>query len=137
MQHTTNPFNPRTIKALSVGAAALISLILTSCTTTGSTNTREPQQAQLNLFQSAIKQRCQSEIERHPYWQIASHAMNQQTKQNVSERICGCVGQKSLQQLSLGEITTAATNAQERPRLVRKAVLGSLQACAADYLNQR
>lgn len=53
----------------------------------------------------------------------------------VSENVCSCVSEKGPQTVSLTEVATAAIDPTARTQVVSKAVVGSLQACMADYLS--
>lgn len=114
---------------------AIAALMMVGCATDGSqTATNTATNLGMNVFQTAVKQKCQSELVNHQYWKIASLAMTEQTQSKVSENICSCVSEKAPQTVTLTEVATAAIDPTARTQVVSKAVVGSLQACMADYL---
>ncbi len=114
----------------------MTALMMTGCATSGSqTATNTAAGIGMNVFQTAVKQKCQSELVNHQYWKIASLAMSEQTQSKVSDNVCSCVSEKAPQTVSLTEVATAAIDPTARTQVVSKAVVGSLQACMADYLS--
>lgn len=108
-----------------------MAVVLAGCATT---DQRADTANHMSMLQSAIKHKCHSELTSHQYWKIASLAMTKQAQDKVSHEVCSCIGEKTPQTISLTEAASAAINADKRNQVVRKAVLGSLQACMADYL---
>lgn len=114
----------------------MTALMMTGCATSGSqTATNTAAGIGMNVFQTAVKQKCQNELVNHQYWKIASLAMSEQMQSKVSDNVCSCVSEKGPQTVSLTEVATAAIDPTARTQVVSKAVVGSLQACMADYLS--
>lgn len=122
-------------KFLMTAAAALA---LSGCATTGTLDpnaaTGAVTNAGMSVFQTAVKQKCQSELSANQYWKMATLVMMPETQTKVSESICGCVTEKAPQTVTLTEVATAVIDPTSRPQVVGKAVVGSLQACMTDFL---
>lgn len=124
------------LKELTI-AGMLCTVSLTGCTTTDGSTTQNPlTQAGISLFQSTVKQKCQSEIVEHRYWRVISTMTNASVQAKISDTVCGCVSEHALQQVSLSEVATAVVDSNARPKIVSKAVKGSIQACATDYIQK-
>lgn len=109
--------------------------VLSGCATT--TDTANPlAQAGISMFQTAVKQKCQTEIVKHRYWGLVSTMLSSDMQGRVAEGVCSCVSEKTPQVISLSEVATAVIDSSARPKIVSKAVTGSLQACATDYIQQ-
>lgn len=119
-----------------IGLVLALSASVSGCATTNGTTQNPLTQAGISLFQSTVKQKCQSEIVNHSYWRIVSNLTNASTQAKISDTVCGCVSEHALQQVSLSEVATAVVDSDARPQIVGKAVKGSIKACAMDYVQK-
>lgn len=86
------------------------------------------------VFQTAVDQRCRSELANNQYYKLASVAMTDQQKTTLQDNVCGCVSQNALQNVNIVDLATAATNNTARTQLVTKAVAGTLQTCVGQVI---
>lgn len=90
----------------------------------------------VSLFQAAVKQRCESEIISHQYYNLASVMMTDEQKTSVMDetldKTCSCVAKKAPESVTMTEIATAAIDDNQRPVIVAKAVTTALQSCLVD-----
>lgn len=86
------------------------------------------------IFQTAVDQKCRSELTGNQYYKLASVAMTDQQKIALQDNVCGCVSQNALQNVNIVDLATAATNNTARTELVTKAVAGTLQTCVAQVI---
>lgn len=86
------------------------------------------------IFQSAVDQKCRSELTGNQYYKLASVALSDQQKTTLQDNVCGCVTQNAMQNVNIVDIATAATNASARTQLVTKAVTGTLQTCVGQVI---
>lgn len=110
--------------------------LLSGCATTNGTTQNSLTQAGISLFQSTVKQKCQSEIVNHSYWRIVSSMTNASTQAKISDTVCGCVSEHALKQVSLSEVATAVVDSDARPQIIGKAIKGSIKECAMDYVQK-
>lgn len=120
--------------------AVLLSLGLTGCATgtgTGLTATdvvSTGANVGTALFQTAVNQKCQSELTANKYWQAASMLMTAETKTKVATNVCGCVSEKAPQSVTMADLATAAIDTTARTQVAAKAVSNTLQACVSEYV---
>lgn len=86
------------------------------------------------IFQTAVDQKCRSELTGNQYYKVASLAMTDTQKTALQDNICGCVSQNALQNVNIVDLATAATNNTARTQLVTKAVAGTLQTCVGQVI---
>lgn len=121
--------------------ALIFSIIgLTSCAGSNTVNmaTSSPTLNSIGsaIFQTAVNQKCQSEIKNNQYYNMASIIMTDSQKEKVVGNVCGCVSKKAPESVTLSEIATATVDANARPKIITKAVAKTLQACVADFIKQ-
>ena len=119
-------------------SSILASVLLTSCTTTGtatnSGNTIDTATNMgMNIFKTAVDAQCRNEIEKQTAWRVARVAMNSEQEEMAKSKICGCVSEQAPQQVTLVDMTNAALDPQYRAQLVTKVVAKSLQTCYASF----
>lgn len=86
------------------------------------------------LFQTAVKQKCQSEIKNNQYYKVASVIMTNEQQNKITDSVCGCVSEKAPQSMTMTELATAAIDSSARTRIVTKAVSNTLQACVSEFV---
>lgn len=107
--------------------------LMSGCATTGDMGAATNNLG-VSLFQTAVNQKCQSEIKANQYYQLASIIMTDVQKSAIVEKACGCVSNKAAQSVTMTEIATAAIDANQRTAIVGKAVKNTLQACVAEWV---
>lgn len=120
-------------------AIAMIAMILTGCASTGGETTASSTINTVTnigtaVFQTAVNQKCQSEIKANQYYKVASIIMTDEQKNSITTKVCGCVSEKAPQSVSMGEVATAVIDTSSRPQIVAKAVSNTLQACVSEFI---
>lgn len=116
-----------------LGLILALGVAVSGCATNGASSSSSNNLG-MQLVQTAIKHKCQSEVVAHPYYKTASAFLSESARTKAVNSVCGCVGEKVPNVLTTQELTTAVISADARPAIVKKAVVGSLQACASDYI---
>ena len=118
---------------------------LTGCASTGGVDATTATNTAVNtigtatnigtaVFQTAVNQKCQSEIKSNQYYKLASFAMTSEQQTKITESVCGCVSKKAPQSVSLTDMATAAIDSTARTQVVTKAVSNTLQACVTEFV---
>lgn len=117
---------------------AITTSLLTGCATTGEPNTANAigtvTDIGTGIFQTAVKQKCQTEITNNQYYKLASVIMTDEQKTNITNKACGCVSEKAPQSVTMSELATAVIDTTSRPKIVAKAVSNTLQACVSEFV---
>ena len=130
---------PKITCAITIMAA----LTLTSCSTTNMNNNsagnvnngiNTANNIGMNIFKSAINNKCRSELTQHNAWRIARIAMSQNQEEVLQTKICGCVSEQALQHVTFNDVAKATMDTQYRSKLATKIVLKSLQSCYASFI---
>ena len=124
-------------------ATIVAALALTSCSTTGVNNNaagninngiNTANNIGMNIFKTAIDNKCRSELSQHNAWRIARVAMSQNQEEALQTKICGCVSEQAPQHVSLNDVAKATIDTQYRSQLATKVVIKSLQSCYANFI---
>ncbi|MFW2177430.1 MULTISPECIES: hypothetical protein [unclassified Moraxella] len=86
------------------------------------------------VFQTAVDQKCRSELTANQYYKLASIAMTDEQKTNLQTNVCGCVSQSASQNVNVIDLATAASSPTTRTALVTKTVSGALQTCVGQFV---
>lgn len=118
---------------------SVVATLLTGCATMGEQkNSSNPlgtvTEIGTAIFQTAVKQKCHTEITANQYYQLASIIMAETQKSKIIDKACSCVAEKAPQSVSMTEIATAIIDTNSRPKIVAKAVSNTLKSCAVEYL---
>lgn len=130
------------MKTLTKFTATLATLFtLAGCASTGSVPAIDPNAAigtatnvGMAVFQTAVDQKCRSELTNNQYYKMASIAMNSQQQQAIQDNVCGCVSQNAVQNVNIVDLATAATSNTARTALVTKTVANTLQTCIGQVI---
>lgn len=118
---------------------------LTACSTTGTIDPTVATNTVVNtigtatnigtaVFQTAVNQKCQSEIKNNQYYKVASSIMTNEQQNKITDSVCGCVSEKAPQSVTMTDLATAAIDSSARTRIVTKAVSNTLQACVSEFV---
>ncbi|WP_201616009.1 hypothetical protein [Psychrobacter urativorans] len=126
------------MKKLLISTAMLATLALTGCATTGANNNvgntvGTATDIGMNVLKAAIDNQCRSQIEKQPAWRVASVVMNDEQKEAIQSKVCGCVSEQAPQQVTIVELGNAAIDTEYRAKLVTRVVAKSLQSCYASF----
>lgn len=116
--------------------------VLSGCaSTTGGTIAIDPNAAigtasnvGMAVFQTAVDQKCRSEITNNQYYKLASVAMTADQQAQIQNNVCGCVSQKAMQNVNIVDLATAAANPSSRTQIVGTAVTNTLQSCVSEFI---
>lgn len=86
------------------------------------------------VFQTAVDQTCRAQLTNNQYYKLASVAMTEQQKAALQDNVCGCVSENAVNNVTIVDIATAATNATTRNQLVTQAVANTLQTCVSQVI---
>ncbi len=117
-------------------AICALGVIVSGCATTDGTTQNPLTQTGKSLLKSAIHQKCQSDIVNHQYMKVLGTFLGTDAHAKVSGTICTCVSEHGIEQVTLTEAATAVVDSNARPKIVAKAVQGSMKACANDYIQK-
>lgn len=133
------------MNALKITPFFTVMLALAGCSSTGTIDPTVATNTAVNtigtatnvgmaVFQTAVDQKCRSEITNHQYYKIASVAMTEQQRINLQDSVCGCVSQNATQNVNIVDLATAASSSTARTQLVTKAVANTLQTCVGQFV---
>lgn len=113
--------------------------ILSGCGTTGTgidatTAIGTATNVGMAVFQTAVDQKCRTELTNNQYWKIASIAMSSEKQTEIQNKICGCVSEKAPQSVNITDIATATLDKTVRTQIVAKAVSNTMQACYGEFV---
>lgn len=81
------------------------------------------------IFTQAVDNKCRSELNAQPIYQTASIFMTGEQKQNLENKVCGCVAKEAPNSVSMSEIGQAVIDESARPKIVGKAVANTIGTC--------
>lgn len=110
-------------------------ILMAGCATTAD-NQNPLTQAGRSFFKTAVKQKCRTDIVQNQYVKALGAVVGSDTQTKVADTICTCVSEHGIDQVSLTEIATATVDSDARPKIVAKAVQGSMKACANEYIEK-
>lgn len=133
------------MKTLKIATLFTAILLMTGCSSTGTIDPTVATNTAVNtigtatnvgmaVFQTAVDQKCRSEITNNQYYKIASVAMTDQQRTNIQDSVCGCVSQNATQNVNIVDLATAASSSSARTQLVTKAVANTLQTCVGQFV---
>lgn len=115
---------------------AALCMMMSGCATTNGTNQNSLTQAGTSILKSAIHHKCQTDIVNNQYVKALKKFVGTDTHAKVTDTICTCVSEHGIEQVTLTEAATAMIDSDVRPKIVAKAVQGSMKACANDYIQK-
>lgn len=123
------------MKILYIAATLMTAFTLASCASTPESNQKSSANLTTSLIQHAVKQTCQTQLNNHQYWKIATMKLSSESQAKIAETACGCVADKAPEAISLTELTTAAINPNARTEVAQKIVRHSLRPCMLETVN--
>ncbi|WP_182405221.1 hypothetical protein [Psychrobacter sp. GP33] len=126
------------MKKLLISTAMLATFALSGCASTGAntnagTAVGNATNIGMNVFKAAINNQCRAEIEKQTTWRVASVVMNEEQKEAVKSKVCGCVSEQAPQHVTIVELGNAAINPEYRVQLATRVIAKSLQSCYASF----
>ena len=81
------------------------------------------------MLKPLIEQQCGRELEASKLWQVSSLLWSKAQQNSTQQKICGCVSENALNDMSNKEILMATVNETSKNQLIQHAVLNSLKEC--------
>ncbi len=86
------------------------------------------------MLKPIIEQQCQSELKTSKIWQAASIFWNDSQQKQAQKKICGCVGDNALKDVSNTDLAMASVSEETKNKVIHQAVLNSIKGCAQEVL---
>ena len=86
------------------------------------------------MLKPLIELQCQSELKSSKIWKAASIFWNDSEQKHAQQKICGCVGENALEDVSNKDLVIASVNEETKNKVIRQAVVSSLKGCAQEVL---
>lgn len=94
----------------------------------------DPHAMRQKLLKPLIEQQCQSELKSLKIWQAASIFWSDSQQQHAQQKICGCVSDSALKDISNKDLVMASVNEETKNKVIHQAVLNSIKGCAQEVL---
>ena len=125
------------VKIIAISLASVS--ILAGCATTDTGNVASTAGSMagaigMNVFKTAVDQKCRSELNDQPIYRTASMVMTQSQKQALENNICGCVSEKAPQSVTLVELSEIAIDSNARTQIVARTVSKTISACVSEFV---
>lgn len=85
-------------------------------------------------LQPLIEQQCGSELKANKIWQASSFFWSKSQQVHAQNKICGCVSDNALNDVSNKELLMATINESAKNKLIQNAVMNSIKGCAQEIL---
>lgn len=86
------------------------------------------------MLKPIIEQQCQGELKSSKIWQAASIFWSDSRQKQVQQKICTCVSDNALNDVSNKDLMLAVVNEETKNKIIHQAVLNSLKSCAQEVL---
>ncbi|MDO4894480.1 hypothetical protein [Moraxella sp.] len=117
------------------GVMMIGALALTGCAGTGAGDELNAANIGMNIFKGVVDTKCRSELNQQSVYQVATMILSETQKNNLENKICGCVSDKAPESVTLTEIAQAAIDPSARTQVVASAVGKTLNACVSDFIS--
>lgn len=109
----------------------VITLVLCACVYPNIGYTKTESVAQ-KMLKPLIEKQCVDELQTSKVWQASSLLWSKAQQTKAQNRVCTCVGENALNDVSSKEVLMASVNEDVKNKLIRQAVLNSLKGCAQE-----
>ena len=86
------------------------------------------------MLKPLIEQKCGSELNANKIWQASSLFWSKSQQDHAQKKICGCVSENALNDVSNKELLMATVNESAKNKLIENAVINSIKGCAQEVL---
>ncbi|MCH4247402.1 hypothetical protein [Acinetobacter populi] len=125
-------------------AAACAAVALTGCatpttgTTTANGNGTVGTAAAIggNVLKMAVDNQCRTELNANNAFRAIALTMTAEQQDALETKVCGCVSEKALQNVSAVELAQAAVDANARTQIVANTVAKTLTACYSEFVGK-
>ena len=86
------------------------------------------------ILKPLIEQQCGSELKSNKIWQASSFFWSKSQQDHAQNKICGCVSENALNDVSNKDLLMAMINESAKKKLIQNAVMNSIKGCAQEAL---
>lgn len=127
------------MKKLFIATLATMTLAVSACTTTNTTGgvnsgVNTAANVGVNLFKSAVNQKCRTELQANNTWRTIALTMTAEKQAEIENNVCTCVSEKAPQTVTVTELAQAAMDVNARNQLVVTTVGKTLNACYSEFV---
>ncbi len=94
----------------------------------------DSQSIRKKMLKPIIEQQCQSELKASKVWQAASIFMDSSSQKHAQSKICECVGDSALNDVSNKDLLLASVDEETKNKVIHQAVMNSIKGCAKEIL---
>lgn len=124
------------ISITSLFAASILSGCASTNTPTSADTINTSVDIGKTVFQTAVNNKCLSELTNNKVWKTAQVALTQNQKEQIKYRVCGCVSTKAVQDVTIEQLSAAVIDRNSRNALVANSVVNSLNTCVMNSINK-
>ena len=86
------------------------------------------------MLKPLIEQQCGRELKANKIWQASSFFWSKSQQDHAQKKICSCVGENALNDVSNKELLMATVNESAKNKLIENAVINSIKGCTQEVL---
>ncbi len=86
------------------------------------------------MLKPLIEQQCGRELKANKIWQASSFFWSTSKQDHAQKKICGCVSENALNDVSNKALLMAMINESAKKELIQNAVMNSIKGCAQEAL---
>ena len=86
------------------------------------------------MLKPLIEQQCGRELKANKIWQASSFFWSKSQQDHAQNKICGCVSENALNDVSNKDLLMAMINESAKKKLIQNAVMNSIKGCAQEAL---
>ncbi|MFU8926759.1 hypothetical protein [Acinetobacter puyangensis] len=124
-------------------AAVCAAVALTGCATpttgtTANSNSTVGTAAAIggNVLKMAVDNQCRTELNANNAFRAIALTMTAEQQSALETKVCGCVSEKALQNVTAVELAQAAVDANARTQIVANTVAKTLTACYSEFVGK-
>ena len=102
--------------------------MMVACTDTDSKSLTQ------KMLKPLIEQQCGRELKANKIWQASSFFWSKSQQDHAQKKICSCVGENALNDVSNKELLMATVNESAKNKLIENAVINSIKGCTQEVL---
>ena len=112
----------------------LMITIFVSSVSYATNNVTKNQSVAQKILKPLIEQQCGSELKANKIWQASSFFWSTSKQDHAQQKICGCVSENALNDVSNKALLMAMINESAKKELIQNAVMNSIKGCAQEAL---
>ncbi|MGR3976692.1 hypothetical protein FW754_03200 [Acinetobacter sp. 1207_04] len=112
----------------------LMITIFVSWVSYATNNVTKNQSVAQKMLKPLIEQQCGSELKANKIWQASSFFWSTSKQDHAQKKICGCVSENALNDVSSKDVLMATINESAKNKLIQNAVVNSIKGCTQELL---